>query len=472
MRRVAGLNACTLAVGLAVIVLAGTVLGAAGLGAALGASGHTASAPPATSTAAHPTPAAQGQKATSILIGTVYTPGQTFPANVTFYTNITWGTISDTTTWAAVIVSGPVNTAVATGNDSIVAGNVTNFVNNGIPYANYTWTIFLNMATLGCTNTACTNLISGAWASMSITIWVKENGASAGGGLDANTWSWTNVMDGTAATAGFLSPATDLATGIATPYDVPMNMSVEFYLNVSYLVLSNSTLDVNLGAVFTGPTPFAANLSLNGTVNTTNLWGGSSSVISIGSAGNGWWSNITYSVVLNNGSFGKSWHTFVNDMGSGGTLVLTAYANADGTSAGSDNPGTQWAGSTTMTTGTTLASGGSFDTPSSYQGTPYEQTGWLWMSWVNPDYATAGNSTVGGYFILTDTDPSILAIYSLNDSVNTTNPSGVSLSVSSTGSGTTPLGVSWVNYTWSVWINSADVAGSTYGDLLSLSVFV
>jgi hypothetical protein len=477
MHRVAGWNYRTLVLGLSVVVLAGLVLGAAGIGTVAGAVGHSAGTGSASSPArASPTPAAQNVSTTSITIGIVSAPGPTFPTNVTFYTNITTGVISNTSSWVAVIASGPTETLVATGNGTVNSHGISTFVANGVTYANYTWVVYLTESTLTCTDASCSDLIDGAINAITFTVWASENGASAGGGWASNTYGWSQDMQSTYSWAFFGSPQTSLDTYTAAPYFQPVNISVEFAVNTSYLFLSNATFDVNLWVGFVGTTSFATNLSLNDTLNTTNTYGGASSILFNGTVNGVLWSNVSYSLLLDYTALGfASFAALSAALGTGGTLALVPWVNALGASSGGINAGVgdTGAGLSVMETGTTLLNGGTTDAPIPFQPLPYTQTGWLNLSFVDPDYATTGNATVTGFFQLYDTNFPLalpIATYSLNNSVNTTDPDGVSLIPMMNG--TTATGTPFINYTWSLTIAAADLDSSYYGDPIALLVNV
>jgi hypothetical protein len=472
MRRVAGLSYRTLAFGVAVVVLAGLILGSAGLGNVAGAVSHAAKGH-SSSPAAHasPTTAGQGIKTTTVTIGLVYTPGLTFPGNATFWTNVTWGTISNTNAKAAVIATGAV-TDVATGNGTVVAGGVTSFNNNGVPTSNYTWTVPLTEASLGCADASCSDLIGGSIGSVTFTIWVWVNGASSGGGVGTNTYSWAQSMQSTYSTSVFSSPLTSLATFEANPFPQPMNMTVVFAVNTSYMALSNATLSLSLNVSIYGATPLFANLTLNNTLNTTNLWGGSSSIIDNGTSYTGWFSNVSYSLNLDATTLGlASWADLVADLGpNGGYMFLEVWVTADGTSVGGIAPGINFAGASVAYTGTTLWNANTVSSPAPFQALPFTLSGYANVSWVNPNPAT-GNATVFGWVNLYDNNlTGAFATISLNDSVNTTNAAGASLMVHDNG--TTAEGVPFINYTWSIVLTSAMFAPTAYGDLISVAINV
>jgi hypothetical protein len=472
MRRVAGLNYRTLAFGVAVVVLAGLVLGAAGLGTVAGAASHAAKSP-STPAAAHasPTPAGQGIHTTTITIGVVYTPGLTFPGNATFWTNITYGTITDANVKVAVIATGA-TTLSASGNGTVVSGNVTSFNNNGVPTSNYTWSVPLTKASLGCSDTSCSDLIGGSIGPVAFTIWVWANGAGSGGGIATNTDTWTQPMESTFSSVVYSSPTTSLSTFDASPFVQPMNLTVVFAVNTSYMSLSNTTLKLSLNVSIYGATPLFANLTLNNTLNTTNSWGGSSSIIDPGTAASGWFSNVSYSLNLNAAAFGlSSWEAFVTALGAnGGFMDLTVWVTADGTSVGGIAPGASDAGLSLSYTGTTLSNAGTSTAPVPFQPLPFGVSGWLNESWVNPD-TTTGNASTFGWAQLWDNNLSApIATLSLNDSVGTTNADGFSLTPAVNG--TTAAGVPFINYTWSFTLTSAMLSGTAYGDLISVSINV
>jgi hypothetical protein len=477
MRRVAGLNYRTLALVVGVVVLAGVVLGTLGVGALAAPVDHSPSAHSSPAARASPTTAAQGQKTTTILIGLVYTPGLTFPGNVTFYTNITWGDITNSATSVAVIANGSTgHFAAATGNGSVVSSGVTSFTSNGVPYQNYTWTVFTNKTSFSpnCADASCADIIGGSSGVVSFTVWVLEKGASAGGGTAVQTYSWGQPMVSTSVTVGFLEPSTDDATGTTYAQFVPMNMSVSFWVNTSYVALSNATQDVWMAiAITSGPTPTAA-ISFNNTLNYTVPYtaghpaGQSGSITANGTTWTGWWANVTYSTTLNATTLGySSWAAMVAALGPGTSLSLTVGAAIDGTTAGGITLGATSVYTLSTATGTTAAIGGNHAGPVPYQPLPFTQTGWLNLTYVSPDFLAHGNASYTAYFQLWD-GATVIHTYNGNNSVNTTNPDGVSLSAISNG--TTALGGTWVNYTWSITIGVADISSSAYGDTLVLTV--
>ncbi len=479
MRRVAGLNYRTLAIGVTVVVLAGLVLGSAGLGAAAGLASHSGKSSSASSAAparASPTPAAQGQDTTSVTIGLIYTPGPTFPANITFYTNITWGVISDTTTFAYVtanltttpITYFPTNVSL---NDTIDSALVTSSVINGVPYANYTWTADLDAATLGCTDASCYSFLgAGFTQNVTFTIYVTENGASTGGGFASSSLAYIDsAVLTTFASAGFVLPATNetLATTYAT--DVPFNFTVELWVNSSYLAATNATVSAWVTVYYAPTLSVIGVVSLNDSVNGTvpfdiNPASPTGAVDSNGTSWTGYWTNITYTFTLNASALNLTWSALVTALGGGGELELLVGANVDGTAVGGYAPGAEQVFDLSTISGTTLAYGGIDGSPVPYQPLPYTQYGWLNLSSVTYGFLT-WNSTYTAYFVLVD-GSTVLTSWSVNDSANTT--LGTYFSLEEVSNGTSPLGTQWVNYTWSLAITPADITSGAYGDALTL----
>jgi hypothetical protein len=475
MRRVAGLNYRTLTLGVAIVVLAGLVLGSVGIGAAVAGAVNHAPASHSTPAASHasPTLANQGQATTTIQIGLVYTPGETFPGNVTFWTNITYGVISNSTTFVSVIANGSTDHFVsATGNGTVNSHGVTTFTGNGIPYANYTWTVIVGQTqfTPNCANPQCQDVIGPSGAgTVNFTILVLEKGTSGGGGTAVNSYSWGQWMVGTQFTAGFLSPSTNDATMSTFTMFNPMNMSISFWLNTSQIALSNATQKVFLETWLNGVAAPTAFMTFNGTLNyTLSTPGGQSGAITAaGTAATGNWSNVTYSATLNAASLGyASWAAFVTALGTGASLNLVVGAIVTGIDAVG---ATGTAFNLTSFTGTTYASGGTFVQPGPYQPLPYTASGWLNLTYVAPDWATNGNASYSAFFELWDGKTN-LQTWSANNSVNATNVDGVLFAHVSNG--TTALGGTWTNYTWSITIAPGNVAGSSYGDALNLTVSV
>jgi hypothetical protein len=471
MRRVAGLNYRTLALGFAAVVLVGVILGSAGFGAALPS--HLTPKSPAPAAAAtpraSPVPAAQGQATTWITFWVSTSPTGTFPTNVTFSANITWGKISDTTTWVTLVVNGTSVTRTINASGGINAANVVNFDNNGIPTANYTWTVFFNQTTLACANPSCSALIGGNSGLVTFNISVKEAGQSAGGGWGSNYDVWTQGMVSTYATAGFLSPSTDDAAMTAYVMEQPMNISVAFWVNSSYVALSNATQNVWLQSWVNGALSPSAYLTFNNSLNFTLPDGGTGSITFNGTAGGVAWANVTYSIEVNPSALGyASWHAWQVASGMGVSLGLNVGVSLAGVSAGGIALAATSVFNDSMTTGTTLINGGITSTPGPYQPLPYTQTGWLNLSFVQPNWTAHGNASLTGTFFLWDLDFALLHMYTVNGSVNTVNSAGVSLTPVSNG--TVAGGGPWVNYTWSVTVAPSDVAASAYGDTLAMTV--
>jgi hypothetical protein len=445
-------------------------------GALPGSGGPTAaSTHPSGTAAAAPKAAAQGQATTTIAISTIYAPGATLPANITFNANITYGVISNHTTlvWVMVNTSTPGQVMYASGNFSVNSHDVSSSVNNGIPYESTNWTILLTEATLttgggtaACTDVSCSNFI-GQFNWVTYTITVVENGSQdgGGGGYATQTSSWVTPLQSTFAGDSFFS--------VPTTSFQAFNFTAAFDVNVSYLEFGpnpNSTLSVSLEVSYVGTSSFSANLTLNGTINDTNLWGGSSTIVSNGTSYTGYWADVSYTVVLNGTNVGiPDWTTFVTDLGTGGALTLTVWATPLGTSSGGFDPGISLAAQSTTQSGTVTINAGVSNAPADFQALPFTSTGWVNFTWVPANYdGSLGNMSVGGYFLLADvTTFTILTSYSVNDSVNTTNADGVSLAPVTNG---TVFGQPWVNYTWSVTIPVSALSGTTYGDDILLFV--
>jgi hypothetical protein len=472
MRSAAGRVARSLVVGLAALVLVGALLGAVGPSLAAGSAGHSGAPVRAPSAvAASPTPAAQAQTATGITIGIVYTPGLTFPGNVTFWTNISKGAISNATTFVWVTVNGTgTGPARVSLNATVNAHKIVSFTNNGILYENYTWLALVTSTTLACAVASCASLI-GASPSGSITfnVTVKENGASEGGGWATSSYAWTQTMVSTFVTVGFSTPKTNLTSGQPYTYDQALPFAITFWTNTSYVLPSNSTLFVNLTVTLnTVHLVKVINLSAPpSALNTTNSLGYSSFFLFNGKIAGAPWDNVSWSLVLNYTSLGfANQGQLAGYFGTGGTLNLTPSVTAEGASAGGINAAPQAPFVESMMSGTTLIYGGTTDQPVAYQPLPYTETGWVNLSWVSPNYKANGNTTVTGFLQLFGA--TLLKTFSANDSVNTVNAYNVSLLPYKNGS--TRLGVTYTNYTWSVEILSADLGASPYGDLLTLSL--
>ncbi len=476
MRRVAGLNYRTLAIGVTVVVLAGLVLGSAGLGSALSASSHAGKSSSAASSPsaarASPTPAAQGQATTTITVGIVYAPGATFPTNISFYTNITWGVISDATTFVVVTA----NTSTVTGyavnlSGTVVSANVSSNVINGVPYANYTWTAALTEASLTCTDASCSDLIVDSANVVTFTIEVTEYGHSAGGQKAVQDYAVYDTMLTTYVSAGFVLPATNETTGTTYAYNVPFNFTVELWVNSSYLAATNAAVSAWLLVEDDTTGIILGSVSLNWSIGTTvpydvNPASPTGIVTANGTSYTGYWANITYIATLNSSALNLTWAELVADLGGGNYLTIVVGTSVDGTSVGGIAPGAEAVFYLDTISGTTLAYGGYSGLPVSYQALPYTQYGWLNLSSVPFGFAT-WNSTYTGYFVLVD-GPTVLASWDVNDSANTT--LGTTFSLEETSNGTSALGTQWVNFTWALTILPSDITSGAYGDELTLLV--
>jgi hypothetical protein len=451
-------------------VLFGALFGAVGPSFAAGVFGHSA-APAKAPSAAGPslTPAAQGQDATGITIGVVYTPGVIFPGNVTFWTNISKGAISDTTTWAWVAVNGTgTGPLVATLNGTVNTAKVVSFTNNGILYENYTWVALVDQTTLTCTDASCSTLIGATgFGHITFTINVKENGASEGGGWATASDAWWQPMQSTFPTVAFTTPATNLSSGAAWRTIQALPLAITFTVNASYLVPSNLTTFVTLTVDFKGTPVPGSPLNLSRFVNSTNAKGYSSSMIFNGTIGGVPYGEVAYSLVLNYTSLGyTSQALMATALGQGGTLTMTPSLTLKGAGAGGINTPVTVVFVETLTSGTTLIYGTTTDAPIPYQVTPYTETGWVNLSWVNAVWKTNGNTTVKGFFQVWGA--TLLSTLSVNNSVNTTNAAQVSLTPLKNG--TTSLGIQFTNYSWSVVLTTADLGASPYGDAINMSL--
>lgn len=465
MHRVTGATLGTVAVGLVAIFL---VVGFTGGGLAAGLqspSAHPAKALShslgAKSAAA---PAARTYETTIDLVittglpafGSSIVPGVTpVPVIFSFYSNITWGAITNATTNAWVVINNTVTDshfASISLNNTVNSHNVSNFNNNGVLYANYTWTVNLDKTTLGCTTTSCEDKLPAGGIPVSITAWVSEVKASNDGGLaSANSFVITTLVS-TYVTAGFISPI--------LPYNgVPV--SVEFYTNISWGYTANASTKVTLEVSDTySPFTVLGNFSFNNSVNTTNSKGFTSDVVFNGTVGGVLYTYALWNLTLNKTTLActdVSCNVTLpaqSDGDQGLSVNLTAWVNETGdrgagglgTATGPVNVAQE------MTRiGSTMINAGLYGYPVSplpYQPLPYVQTGWINASWVNPA-ADKGNSSFRGFLQVYDlTTLTLIATISLNDSVNTTTASGVSLSYAYNG--TLPLGTPYVNYTWSV----------------------
>ena len=470
MHRVTKATLGTVVIGLVVVILVAGMVGGSLLGAYHAASGQTAKGSSSGTGAVPLAPAAQTYQTTIDLnfntTGGVPALGADtpVPATFSFYTNVTFGAISNATTdvWVTVYpAAGGAQIAHISLNGTVNSHLVASFVNNGVPTANYTWWVTLDKATLGCAATSCADMFLAVGLPVAITVWVTENGASAGGGLASNSVEIDTTMVSTYASVGFITP-------YAFPYSLsPVPVTVQFYTNISWGYTSNSTTNVTLEVenYFTS-LPFAyLNFSFNGTVNATNSNQFSSTAGFNGTVAGVQYSYTTWTMTLNNttlvcGAVVSCNSTLpIQTDGLQGLLTyLIVWVNESGASAGglATATGPMAPSYDAVILGSTLINAGVNSAPLPYQPLPYVATGWINVSWVNPSItAGVGNASVGGYVQVWDAATSAyITSLNANNSVNTTLADGVSLMVAANG---TAFGVPFQNYTWT-WALSATAA--------------
>ena len=472
MHRVTRTTLGTVAIGLVAIFFVVGMVGGGLLGAPHGATGQTAKGSPvgsAGNSAAPLSTAARGYQTTIDLVFNTTLPMFTaVPFNFSFYTNISYGSIDSTHTVATVAVylngTNPA-TPLATFSPTITAKNVVSTVENGIPYANYTWFTALNEANLGCAMASCAELIT-APALYNITVTVTENGASAGGGMASASTTAQTTLVSTFVDAGMLSP---------TSVSNPIPFVIEFYTNISWGWTNNASTIVNV-QVSNDFSPFTApgawNFSFAGDYNTTNA-AGFTSVAGFNGTLNGVpYSYTTWMMTLNNTTLGDP--TFCTDFSCNTTLTsgypinITLYVSEDGTTGGGlpvtiETPvsaATGMPAAASVVIGSTLINDGMNGAPIPYQPLPYVATGWLNVSWVNPSVtALVGNESVSGYVLVQDNlTGAFIGVIDLNNTVNITNADGASFMLADNG--TTALGVPFQNYTWTLDLTNSTLATS------------
>jgi len=447
MYRVTGSTWGTVAIGVVAVFLVAGIVGVGLLGAPHAASGLTAKGSPAGSAGAHAAPivpAAQTYQTTIDLSFNTSLPYEALPAitatptTYTLYSNITYGSISNANTnaWATVF-NTTLGTITITLNGTVNTANVHTFVNNGVTYENYTWTLTLSKATLGCTVASCADLFPAGGYAVLITVFMTENGASEGGGLASTSTVGATTMVSTFVSAGFVAPTSMLD---AVPF------VVEFWTNISWGYTSNASTSVNLEVSYAAVT---LNFSWNGTVNTTHshlqLSYPSSANVYNGTVAGVPYTEVTWWMTFNKTNLACTTTSCNTTFTTGAAVSLSVWVTESGTNAGGlATTGELMVATTTITVGSTLINAGENGAPLFYQPLPYVATGWLNVSWVNPK-ADLGNSTITGYVQFYD-GLALLGSFSLNDSVNTTNSAGVSLMTAFNG--TTPLGIPYLNYTW------------------------
>jgi hypothetical protein len=387
------------------------------------------------------------------------------PQAISIDVNVTWGSIDNTNTKAWVLVYD-FNTGLALKyfslNGTINAANVVKFDNNGVLYEDYTWNFSLNKTTLGCTKVSCADFIPVTNDYVFIDVFLTENGASLGGGPASDSVYISTIYYGltqlvsTFVNVGWISPG-------PTTYLDAVPFVLEFYTNTSWGWTTNATTDVwvTIYDSFTGAPDY--NFSFNGSVNAMNAAGFVSQTGFNGTVAGVQYSNATWTLTLNKTTLAcadtscNSTPRFENPYGGtqGWPTYIYVWSNESGALAGGLAAPTGPVYSSNYDyaqIGSTLINGGSFSSvaPLPYQALPFTQTGWVNVSWVNPA-ASAGNATITGYLQVYDTTTAArIATISLNNSVNTVTAAGVSLSYVMNGNGTTPLGIPFVNYTWSI----------------------
>jgi hypothetical protein len=462
MYRMTGSTSATVAIGLVAVFLVAGMVGGGLLGAPHSASGQPAKGSPAGSAGNGATflaPAARTYQTTINLVITTSLGSDTpVPQTLSFYANVTWGSIDNTNTHAWVVLNdltAATHFKTFSLNGTINTAKVVNSVNNGVPYANYTWNTNLNKTTLGCAKVSCADLIPATDDNFAIIVWVSENGASMGGGPATTSMEVDTILVSTYVSVNFITP-------FAVPYAISsVPLEVQFSTNISWGYTTNATTNVALEVYnFFTITPFAFKFySFNGSVNATNAAKFTSHRGFNGTVNGVQYSYATWTLVLNKTTLGcatVSCNTTlpIQTVGYQGLPVyLIAWTNESGASAGGQATPTGLTPSLPDATliGSTMINAGTFDPPLlTYQPLPYVASGWINSTWVNPA-ANKGNSTVTGYVhVIDDVTSALLTSLSLNNSVNTTNTNGVSLSFVKHGNGTTPLGTPFVNYTWSI----------------------
>jgi hypothetical protein len=429
------------------------------------ASGTGASAAGSTSSGAVPARTYE----TSVSVGWLTYLGATtpIPQNLSFYANVTWGTISnaDTKAWISLydINSGTYPLGNISLNGTVNSANVWSGNNNGVLMENYTFSGAINSSNSHCSSASCANKLVGPNDTFAITATVVENGASAGGGMATGSDSQFTEIVATFTTATFVSPAAFSYNAIPTVVTVETNTSWATTTNTtfkSWLVLY-SIVTMTASYVY----------SFNNTINTTNANGFSGTNVFSGYLGGVYYSTEMFTLMLNQTtlscttvSCNKTLPALTENFYQGEAFGAAFWVNENGSSVGGTPgfTGPYVAGSTAFASGSTIINAGVFATvsfPTAYQALPFTQTGWLNASWVQ-NTATAGNSTFTGYFQVWDLITGHkLATLSINDSANTTNSDGFGLSL--VGNGTTPLGTPFVNYTWSLTLNASIGFGGT-----------
>ncbi len=470
MHRVTGATWGAVAVGLfAVFLVAGLVFGSIPIShSAPGASASPAT-PSKAATPATPSIAPARTYQTLITVGftgpvAYYNP---VPTNLTFYTNITFGAISSSTTKVWVNVTGPgIDADMVSGvNFTLNASAVSVFNNNGILYSNYTWSVPLNAANLGCMLTSCGDKIAGA-NYYDAQVSINENGASFGGGFASTTQTDYVILVSTWTTA--------YITSIAAETNVAVPATVTFWTNTSWGATTNATTWIELWTYSENNGSYYQVASWVGGVNSTNVTNDTSSVVTFsGYIGAIYYSNATWTMLLNQTTLGCTTATCNTTLGQGDWNELYVEVDQNGTSVG----GSGWTGwfnaySNWYYLGTTLASGGETNYPNEYQALPFLGTGWLNVSYA-PSLA-ASNSTYTGYIDVFNTETDVLLVnLSANHAINTTNSDGFSLIPTWAGTIDGP-GVSYVNFTWSLNLSTsnlgADVPYAPLYVLLNLTI--
>lgn len=430
------------------------------------------------------------------------------PLNVSVDTNVSYGAVSATYTSASLAITYAATGAVWKTIDvssQLLAGKISNYVLNGVPFADDAWNFTLGASTLGCTLASCAGVIPTNNTLYNLTLTVSE----AAGSTVAAGYAWSASMGDSVVTTSLVSTfASGMITTPAPILDetdayfgyalVPVGTTVSFTTNVTWGATTNGTTNVTL--VVAGAS-VPVSLSFNGTVGVTTTAAPyvSSSVDFSGTVGGIAYSAATWTVTLNATNLDAAGAACANPSCSNtfqsSVVMLEVLVAENGTSVGGGvtadivgNGGVPYFLALPSVFGSTIVDATVSTAPAAYQGLPYAESGTLWMSWVPSNLTTLavggasspGNATVqGGSFILSYTNDattdgalagSTFATYSISDSVNTT------LAASATGVSLTPMagqvyksGVVPYNYTEYAWTFQLNISSVPYLDM-NLSV--
>lgn len=402
-----------------------------------------------------------------------------------FYSNISWGAIDNTHTKAWVWLlwnnSGvPTYEYNFTLNGTVNTSAVITNLNNGVWFSNYTWTVTLDKTTLNCKMASCAdNVLVTSELPWIFEVFVKENGASLGGGLASASLMTptTPIFPGTVLVATFVSASIVSPVPVSmTPVAAALPFEVQVLTNTSWGWSSALTtfLSVQISndtAPYGAPTqwnfsfdkfPHFANKVAD--LNVTSIFNGTVAGVNYSSA---MWSFWVTNKTLGCGTQAAC----VAAYGLGKAVNITVWVSENGSRAGGQDNLTSLAATESLDIGSTFINVGAVGVPVpvwGYEATPYRQTGWLNVTYVNPTSDKA-NTTFGGYAIVTDVTTSTLVGYiSFNSSYTADqywfNPDGVQLMTAYNGSyvvGNSVVGlteVSYENYTWTMILSAA--AGS------------